>query len=215
MQAITIVILIALSSAILISYAISVLRTTNLSVSSFYTSSISDSKGDAKLIALYKSQIIPEVRDFHDILAAKVKRTHDNKLVLSLDLAGDPNKNQKYETVYLWVINYTDSLTGNTRFYTVIIPNFPPDSNFKTKNWNLAIFDNVANAFITPLSKLPAMPIDKVEAMIDPILLGNPSFFDYRTSVMIRVNSTFLSKPPDYLIDSAPDSDTFWLKWFA
>lgn len=81
MQAITIVILIALSSAILISYAISVLRTTNLSVSSFYTSSISDSKGDAKLIALYKSQIIPEVRDFHDILAANVKRTHDNKLV--------------------------------------------------------------------------------------------------------------------------------------
>lgn len=215
MQAITIVILIALSSAILISYVISSLRTTNLSVSSFYTSSISDSKGDTKLIALYKSQIIPEVRDFHDILAANVKRTPDNKLVLSLDLAGDPNKNKKYETVYLWVINYTDSLTGNTRIYTVIIPNFPPDSNFKTKNWNLAIFDNVANAFIIPLSKLPAMPIDKVEAMIDPILLGNPSSFDYMASVMIRVNSTFLSKPPDYLIDSAPDSDTFWLKWFA
>jgi hypothetical protein len=51
--------------------------------------------------------------------------------------------------------------------------------------------------------------------MIDPILLGNPSSFDYMASVMIRVNSTFLSKPPDYLIDSAPDSDTFWLKWFA
>ena len=68
MQAITIVILIALASAILISYAISSLRTTNKSVSSFYTSSISDSKGDTKLIALYESQIIPEVRDFHDIL---------------------------------------------------------------------------------------------------------------------------------------------------
>ena len=158
MQAITIVILIALSSAIIISYAISVLRTTNLSVSSFYTSSISDSKGDAKLIALYKSQIIPEVRDFHDILAANVKRTDDNKLILSLDLAGDPNKNLKYETVYLWVINYTDSLTGNTRFYTVIIPNFPPDSNFKTKNWNLAIFDNVYIYIINTYSRLMYHP---------------------------------------------------------
>ena len=69
MQTITIVILIALASAILIAYAISALRTTNKSVSSFYTSGISDSKGDAKLVALYKSQIIPEVRDFHDILA--------------------------------------------------------------------------------------------------------------------------------------------------
>ena len=67
----------------------------------------------------------------------------------------------------------------------------------------------------TPLSKLPAMPIDRVEAIIDPILLGNPSYFDYMASVMIRVNSTYLSKPPDYLVDSAPDSDTFWLKWFA
>ena len=191
MQTITIVILIALASAILIAYAISALRTTNKSVSSFYTGGISDSKGDAKLIALYKSQIIPEVRDFHDILAANVKRTDNNKLILSLDLAGDPNKNQKYETVYFWVINYTDSLTGNTRFYTVIIPNFPSDSNFKTKNWNLAIFDNVANAFIFPLSKLPAMPIDKVEAIIDPILLGNPSSFDYVASVMIRVNRPF------------------------
>jgi hypothetical protein len=59
------------------------------------------------------------------------------------------------------------------------------------------------------------MPTDKVEAVIDPMLLGNPPSFDYMASVMIRVNSTFLSKPPDYLIDSAPDSDTFWLKWFA
>jgi hypothetical protein len=118
MQAITIIIVIALVSAILISYAISTLRTTNKPVSSLYTSSTSDSKGDAKLIALYKSQTIPEVRDFHDILAASVERTDDDKLILTLDLAGDPNKNQKYETVYLWVINYTDSLTGNTRFYS-------------------------------------------------------------------------------------------------
>jgi hypothetical protein len=34
-------------------------------------------------------------------------------------------------------------------------------------------------------------------------------------STMIRVNNTFLNKPPDYLVDSAPDNDLFWLKWFA
>ncbi len=109
MQAITAITIIALVSAISISYAITTLRTTNKPISLLYTYRLSDSRGDAKLVALYKSQIIPEVRDFHEILAVSLNNTNDNKLILSIDLAGDPNKNQKYETVYLWVINYTDS----------------------------------------------------------------------------------------------------------
>jgi hypothetical protein len=31
---------------------------------------------------------------------------------------------------------------------------------------------------------------------------------------MIRVNDTFLDKPPDYLVDSSPDGDAFWSGWF-
>jgi hypothetical protein len=51
------------------------------------------------------------------------------------------------------------------------------------------------------------MPEDKVPVFIDPSLKGNPSSFNYMTCVMIRVNSTFLNKVPDYLMDSAPDND--------
>jgi hypothetical protein len=32
---------------------------------------------------------------------------------------------------------------------------------------------------------------------------------------MIRVNDTFLDKGPDYLIDSSPNDDVFWSKWFV
>ena len=215
MQLITIIIIIAFISAVLISYAITAYRTTSKVIPSFYASSISDSKGDAKLVSVYKSQIIPEIKDYHDILAASVNKITDNKLILSLDLAGDPNKNEKYETVYLWVINYTNPSTEKTQYYTVIIPNFAEDSNFGIKGWNFAIFDNVAQSYVLPLSKLSSMPKNKVEVAFDPILIGNPASFNYMVSVMIRVNSTYLHKPPDYLVDSAPNNNLFWLKWFA
>ncbi len=215
MQVITVITIIAFISAVLISYAITAYRTTSKVIPSFYASSISDSKGDAKLAPVYKSQIIPEIKDYHDILAASVNKITDNKLILSLDLAGDPNMNEKYETVYLWVINYTNPSTEKTQYYTVIIPNFAEDSNFGIKGWNFAIFDNVAQSYVLPLSKLSSMPKNKVEVAFDPILIGNPASFNYMVSVMIRVNSTYLHKPPDYLVDSAPNNNLFWLKWFA
>ncbi|HEX9319603.1 MAG TPA: hypothetical protein VF884_11775 [Nitrososphaeraceae archaeon] len=215
MQVITVITIIAFISAVLISYAITAYRTTSKVIPSFYASSISDSKGDAKLVPVYKSQIIPEIKDYHDILAASVNKITDNKLILSLDLAGDPNMNEKYETVYLWVINYTNPSTEKTQYYTVIIPNFAEDSNFGIKGWNFAIFDNVAQSYVLPLSKLSSMPKNKVEVAFDPILIGNPASFNYMVSVMIRVNSTYLHKPPDYLVDSAPNNNLFWLKWFA
>lgn len=217
LQIITLITIIAFISAVVISYAITTSRTTNTNtlIPSFHISSISDARGDTQLVRLYKTQIVPEVKGYHDILNASVNRISNDKLSLSIDLAGDPNKNEKYETVYLWVINYTNPSTGNSQLYTVIIPNFPPDSNFTAKGWNFAIFDNVANAYVLPLSKLSSMPKNKVEVVFDPILIGNPPSFKYMVSVMIRVNSTFLSKPPDYLVDSAPNNEIFWLKWFA
>ena len=31
---------------------------------------------------------------------------------------------------------------------------------------------------------------------------------------MVRANDTLVAKAPDYLMDSAPDDNTFWLNWF-
>jgi hypothetical protein len=185
---------------------------------------VQDSRGDAKLIPLYKTDILPKVRDYHDILYTevnKVGKDDDGKspLLLTIDLGGDANKNEKYETVYLWFINYNDSLNGKDqqKTYTVIIPNFAVDSNFKNKHgWYLAIFNNTNNSYTLPLSKISDMPKNKVQVFIDPHIIGNPLSFNYLVSVMIRVNSTFLDKPPDYLVDSAPDNELFWIQqWFS
>jgi hypothetical protein len=172
---------------------------------------IQDSRGDAKLIPLYKTDIFPKVRDYHDILSAEVNNVNDDgksMLLLTIDLAGDANKNEKYETVYLWLINYTDSLNGTAqKSYTVIIPNFAVDSNFKNKHgWYLAIFNNTNNSYTLPLSKISDMPKNKVQVFIGPDFIINPQSFNYIVGVMVRVNSTSLDKPPDYLVDSAPDN---------
>ena len=187
---------------------------------------IQDSRGDAQLIPLYKTDIFPKVRDYHDVLSAEVNKVSkdsngNNLLLLTIDLAGDANKNEKYETVYLWFINYNDSLNGKDqqKSYTVIIPNFAVDSNFKNKHgWYLAIFNNTNNSYTLPLSKISDMPKNKVQVFINPDFIGNPPSFNYLVSVMIRVNSTFLDKPPDYLVDSAPDNNNelFWIRqWFS
>ena len=62
------------------------------------------------------------------------------------------------------------------------------------------------------------MPKNKVQVFINPDFIGNPPSFNYLVSVMIRVNNTFLDKPPDYLVDSAPDNNNelFWIRqWFS
>ena len=185
---------------------------------------IKDSQGDVKPIQIYKTNIIPLNKDYYDILMASVKKVHD-KLVFSMDLAGDPNKNEKYETTYVWLLYHVTNpdvninLTGNTRsnidqIYTLIIPNFAADSNFNQKGWYLAVFNNTDNSYSLPLVKIMHMSKNKVQVFIDPLLIANLSSFSYITSVMVRVNSTFLNKPPDYLMDSSPNNDEFWQKWF-
>ena len=190
-----------------------------------HNNKVQDSVGDAKLIPLYKTDIFPKVRDYHDILSAEVNKVSKDKngnnlLLLTIDLAGDANKNEKYETVYLWFIIYNDGLNDKDqqKSYTVIIPNFAADSNFKNKHgWYLAIFNNTNNSYTLPLSKISEMPKNKVQVFIDPDFIGNPPSFNYLVSVMIRVNSTFLNKPPDYLVDSVPDNnELFWIRqWFS
>ena len=72
-----------------------------------------------------------------------------------MELAGDANTNEKYETVYLWLIyiNTIDSISAPTfdkefQLYTLIIPNFGADSSFRNKaGWHLAIFNNTAKIY--------------------------------------------------------------------
>ena len=111
------------------------------------SSEIRDARADVKPIQIYRTKIIPEIKDYYDILSARVQKVND-RLIFSMDLAGDPNKNEKYETAYIWLLYYN---TGNTdrsspgheeRIYTLIVPNFAPDSNFSLKGWYMAVFNN-------------------------------------------------------------------------
>lgn len=218
MQTIIIVIIVvAFILAVLISFIVSTLSLVPVIPSSLTNKIVvvEDARDDSKLVTLYRTDIIPEIKDYHDILTANVRKVNDNNLLLSIELAGDANRNEKYETVYIWIIYYANSISGKDQYYSVIIPNFAIDSNFEAVGWNLAIFNNTGNSYTLPLSKISDMPKNKVEVFIDPNFIGNPSSFNYMVSTMIRVNSTFLDKPPDYLVDSAPDNDIFWLKWFA
>jgi hypothetical protein len=183
---------------------------------------IKDNTEDVKLISIYNTKKLPIVRDYHDIISASIDKIDDGtKMIFTMDLAGDANKNEKYETVYLWLIYYTSNLDGRNyqqqQFYTVIIPNFPSNSNFENNNgWYLAIFNNTDSTYTLPLSKISSMPENKVQVFVDPTFIGNPQSFNYVVSTMVRVNSTYLNKPPDYLVDSAPDgNELFWLKWFS
>ena len=206
---------IAFISAVLISFIVSNLSSITVIPSSLTNKIVEDARDDSTLVRLYRTNIIPEIKDYHDILSANVKKINDHKLLLSIELAGDANRNEKYETVYIWVIYYRNSVSGKDQYYSVIIPNFAIDSKFEAVGWNLAIFNNTGNSYTLPLSKISSMPKNKVEVFIDPNFVGNPLSFNYMVSTMIRVNNTFLDKPPDYLVDSAPDNDLFWLKWFA
>jgi hypothetical protein len=216
MQSVIIVIMvIAFISSVLISLIISTLSSITVIPSLLTNKIIKDARDDPSLVRLYRTNVIPEIKGYHDILTANVKKVSDNKLLLSIELAGDANRNEKYETVYIWVIYYTNSISGKDQYYSVLIPNFAIHSKFEVVGWNLAIFNNTGNSYTLPLSKISDMPKNKVEVFIDPNFVGNPLSFNYVVSTMIRVNNTFLDKPPDYLVDSAPDNDLFWLKWFS
>jgi hypothetical protein len=187
-------------------------------------SKIKDAQDDTKLVALYKTIRVPEVQNYHDILSAEVNKINDNKILFTMELAGDANTNENYETVYLWLIyipttndNAVSTVDKEFQLYTLIIPNFGANSNFGNNKvgWYLAVFNNTNNVYTLPLSKISDMPTNKVQVFIDPIFIGNPSHFNYLVSSMIRVNDTFLDKPPDYFVDFAPDYFTsFWKQWF-
>jgi hypothetical protein len=183
-------------------------------------SEIKGVRGDVTSIQIYRSNITPEVKDYYDILSVSVMKIN-NKLTFTMDLAGDANKNEKFETAYIWLLYYNASginrisASNNEQVYTLIIPNFATDSNFSLKGWYIAVFNNTADTYTLPLAKISDMPKNKVQVFIDPNVIGSSSSFNYMTCVMVRVNSTFLNKPPDYLMDSVPHNERFWQEWFT
>jgi hypothetical protein len=73
--------------------------------SSSGSSEIKGIRGDVTPIQIYESNITPELKDYYDILSVSVMKIN-NKLIFTMDLAGDPNKNEKYETAYIWLLYY-------------------------------------------------------------------------------------------------------------
>ena len=185
-----------------------------VNLTSIVIGSTVDAKYDTHLTTLYKTTQMPEIHGYYDIVSTQVSEMNNNNLILTINLDDDPSKNKKYETTYLWLISHIDPAKNKNQIYTIIIPNFGSESNFMNKGWYLAIFDNINNEYSLPLSRIDKMTDSKVEITLDPIFIGNILNFNYTTAVMIRVNDTFLDKRPDYLIDSSPDDNIFWSKWF-
>ena len=188
--------------------------------------SVISKKGDVQPLQIYKTPIIPKFKDYYDILSASVNYTNSKLLVFSMDLAGNPNQNKIYETAYIWLLYYNNNSGNNIpkvssanhnkeQIYTLIISNYGTDSKFKLKGWYMAIFNNTNNSYTLPLVKIPNMTENNVKVYVPPYLLGNPSLVHYLASVMVRVNSTFLNKPPDYVMDSVPHDNKFWQEWFS
>jgi hypothetical protein len=101
------------------------------------------------------SNIIPEVKDYYYHSANVMKI--NNKLTFTMDLAGDANKNEKFETAYIWLLYYNASglnrisTSNNEQIYTLIIPNFAPNSDFSLKGWYIAVFNNTAGTYTLPI----------------------------------------------------------------
>ncbi|HEY6536740.1 MAG TPA: hypothetical protein VIY08_13220 [Candidatus Nitrosocosmicus sp.] len=193
---------------------------------------INNTGSEIKPVQIYRTNIIPDFKNYYEILSASVNYTNKNLLTFSMNLAGDPNKNknEEVETAYIWLLYYNifgndnnnhktqkhDDFVKKQQIYTLIISNFGLKSKFKLKGWYAAIFNNTNNRYVIPLSKITNnMSNNQVKISISPYLIGNPILFNYLTSVMVRVNSTFLNKPPDYVMYSIPNDNSFWKKWFT
>ena len=172
------------------------------------SSSVKDAVGDATPSQVYYTNIEPTVQGYHDIVGASAKRLNADELVLTIEVADDPNLNSPYETVYMWVIDYP-TLTGNQR-YTIIIPHFPPQLGLEVTGWYATIFDNKANMYVTTTYPIGEMSDNKVDLKIDPELIGNPAFFWWQVYVMVGVD-TVTHGSPDFVMDSTPDDSVMLL----
>lgn len=165
-------------------------------------SRIEDARGD--VVAVYQEPgpgMAPPVRDYHDIVGASVLKRGE-AFFFTINLAGNPNNNENYETLYRWHIVTTSPITNRDQQYTIIFPNFGHGSNSTNEGWYFAVFDETVNTFIVRPTRIPDMPEDKVEFPVEDFYIGSPAKFIYWVDVSVRLNATF--GEPDYLMDYAP-----------
>lgn len=165
-------------------------------------SRIVDAWGDVKPMPQNSgTATIPQIRNYHDIVAASVVKRGD-VFFFTINVAGNPNSIQEYETLYRWHV-ITDQMTDRERHYTILLPNFGQGSaNSTLKGWYYAVFDNTADAYAERPIQIIEMPMDGVEFGVEDQHIGNPDRFLYWVEVLARPNATF--GEPDYLMDDAP-----------
>lgn len=178
-----------------------------------------DNNGDAYALALFTGKVIPEVMGFHDISSFTVKRNYET-ITLSIKVNGDLNSinNYRYETVYIWEMEYVDILLSN-KHYIIVLPYFPEGHLMGYKGWYIAVFDANSNRWIVPMISIDDHPInssssnknDTISINIPTSIIGNPLVFSCRVSVMVNVD-TQVHPMPDYIMDTAPDNSSSGIK---
>jgi hypothetical protein len=147
------------------------------------------------------TEVIPEVRDYHDIVGAGVQKRGE-AFFFTIELAGNPNDNDKYETQYRWHIITTSPITNREQQYIIRFQNFASGGNSTLEGWYFSVFDRTVGRFIISPTSIPDMSDNRVEFPIEDLYIGNPSSFSYWVDVSVRVNGTF--GQPDYIMDYAP-----------
>jgi len=166
-------------------------------------SRIEDAKGDVEAVyqnARTETETIPQARDYHDILGASVVKRGE-AFFLTINLAGNPNNNENYETLYRWHIITTSPITNREQHYTIMFPNFAR-GNSTTDGWYFAVYDQTVDTFIMRPTRISDMPEDRVEFPLEDFYIGAPTEFVYWVDVSVRLNATL--GEPDYLLDYAP-----------
>ena len=165
-------------------------------------SGIQDVKGDVTPVYQQNgTEIVPEVRDYHDILGASVQKRGE-AFFFTIELAGNPNDNDRYETQYRWHIITTSPITNREQQYVIRFQNFAPSNNSTLQGWYFSVFDRTVGRFIISPTSIPDMPDNRIEFPIEDLYIGNPSSFSYWVDATVRVNGTF--GQPDYIMDYAP-----------
>lgn len=165
-------------------------------------SRIEDVKGDVTPVYQQNgTEVVPEVMDHHDILGASVQKRGE-AFFFTIELAGNPNDNDRYETQYRWHIITTSPITNREQQYIIRFQNFASNDNSTLQGWYFSVFDRTVGRFIISPTSIPDMPDNRIEFPIEDLYIGNPSSFSYWVDASVRVNGTF--GQPDYIMDYAP-----------
>lgn len=160
-------------------------------------SRIADAMDDAEAVQTGTEVL---VRDYHDILGASVLKRGD-AFFFTINLAGNPNNNQEYETIYRWQIITTSPVTNREQQYTIMFPHFAT-GNSTIDGWYFAVYDETVNTFIVRPVRIEDMTENRVEFPVEDFYIGNPSRFSYWVEVLVRLDASFGG--PNHLVDYAP-----------